>query len=191
MIDPERRSRPGPGAVGFLWGLAEGSFFFIVPDVYIGFVTMRSPKAGAVAWLTSILGSLAAIVCIFCCLRLFEWPYLEFLQGIPGISEALLDRVGTSMQEHGLPYTPLLVLSGIPLKVFGALAFVQEMSLVSVLLWTVFARIVRIGPVYLAFACVHRCFGRQIESRRQQWFLVVAVIWVLFYIFYFYRMSQS
>ena len=50
---------------GFWWGLVEGLVFFIIPDVYISFATLFSLRAGAVAWLFSILGSLVAVGIIF------------------------------------------------------------------------------------------------------------------------------
>ena len=42
------------GWTGFLWGFAEGLFFFIVPDVYVTFATLFSIRAGATAWIASI-----------------------------------------------------------------------------------------------------------------------------------------
>jgi hypothetical protein len=55
----------------------------------------------------------------------------------------MIEHVGASLAAEGLPYTPWLVLGGVPLKVYGALAFSLEQSLGSVLLWTLFASCTR------------------------------------------------
>src|SRR2546425_11142157 len=94
---------------GFWWGFAEGLFFVIVPDVYISFAALFSLRAGAVAWVASIAGS-ALAACGIYVLTSVGVEYLAFLQSIPGISGALLGRVGQRLAAEGLPYTPWLVL---------------------------------------------------------------------------------
>src|SRR3989442_5510516 len=104
---------------GFWWGFAEGLFFFIVPDVYISFAALFSLRAGAVAWVASIAGS-ALAACGIYVLTSVGVEYLAFLESIPGISGALLGRVGQRLASEGLPYTPLLVLGGVPLGLLRA-----------------------------------------------------------------------
>jgi hypothetical protein len=184
------KTQSKPSRFGFLWGLAEGTFFFIVPDVFIGFAALRSVGNAAKAWMASIAGSLCAILGIHLCMVWMEIDYLEFLIHIPGISQNLLDQVSHSMAADGLPYSPLLVSEGVPLKVFGAVAFQLSHSLPAVLLWTLFARLVRIAPTFLIFAGLRRFYADRIDARPTVWYLGVAIFWLLFYIFYFWRMSQ-
>lgn len=176
---------------GFWWGLAEGLFFFIVPDVYVSFATLFSPRAGAVAWLSSIAGSAAAILIIRLLTATPGLDYLAFLESIPGISGPLIEHAGASLAAEGLPYTPLLVLGGVPLKVYGALAFSLELSLGSVLLWTLFARIVRIAPTFVGVAVVRMLFRRRIDAHATAWFMLLGLFWLVFYAFYFVRMSPG
>ena len=107
---------------GFWWGLAEGLFFFIVPDVYISFAALFSLKAGAVAWLFSIAGSMVAITVIYLLATMLGLDYLAFLEWIPGISGSMIARVEAMLATAGLPYAPLLVLGGVPHKVYGGIA---------------------------------------------------------------------
>jgi len=176
---------------GFWWGLAEGLFFFIVPDVYVSFATLFSPRAGAMAWLSSIAGSAAAIPIIRLLTATPGLDYLAFLESIPGISGPLIERVGASLAAEGLPYTPLLVLGGVPLKVYGALAFSLDLSLGSVLLWTLFARIVRIAPTFVGVVAIRMLFSRRIEVHAIAWCGLLGLFWLAFYIFYFIRMSRA
>lgn len=174
---------------GFWWGLAEGLFFFIVPDVYISFATLFSLRAGARAWLFSILGSLVAIPLIYLLSVVFGLEYLGFLDAIPGVSAAMIERVTDTLAADGMPYTPLLVLGGVPLKVYGGVAFSLGMSLGPVMIWTVFARIVRIAPTFAIVAAVRLIFRRWIDASADIWSALLGVVWLAFYVSYFLAMS--
>jgi hypothetical protein len=175
---------------GLWWGLAEGLFFFIVPDVYISFAALFSLRAGAVAWLCSIGGSAVAIFVIYLLTATLGVDYVSFLDSIPGISARLIHRVGQELAAEGLPYTPFLVVGGVPLKLYGAQAFSLGLSLGSVLLWTVFARIVRIAPTFAVVAAMRLLFGRRIDARATAWCALLGIFWLAFYVFYFVRMSR-
>jgi hypothetical protein len=173
---------------GFWWGLAEGLFFFIVPDVYISLAALFSLRAGAMAWLFSIAGSATAIPIIYLLVAVLEMDYLTFLQAIPGISGALITRVGANLASDGLPYTPFLVSGGVPLKLYAASAFKLGIPLGAVLVWTVFARVVRIAPTFAVAALIRAVFGRRIDARPGLWIALWGFFWFAFYVFYFLRM---
>jgi hypothetical protein len=175
---------------GFWWGLAEGLFFFIVPDVYISFATLFAPRAGAISWIASIAGSIVAVSLIYLISVKLGVEYTDFLLMIPGISETMIERVRQSALEQGLPYSPFLVLGGVPLKVYAGLAFSLGVPLGSVLLWTVFARIVRIAPSFAGAAAMRLLFRRSIDARPAVWCVLLVCFWFLFYVYYFIRMSQ-
>lgn len=174
---------------GFWWGLAEGVAFFIVPDVYISAAMLFSHRAGAVAWGASIVGSLVAVVMIRILTTLPGVDYIGFLGAVPGISNGLIERVGAAVAAQGLPWTPLLVLGGVPLKLYAAAAFASGLSLGAVLAWTVFARVVRIAPTVLVLAAVRAVFRRRIDEHPGGWLAALVLFWVVFYVFYFLRMS--
>lgn len=174
--------------VGFWWGFAEGTFFFIVPDVWITFAALFSLRAGAVAWGASILGSLVAVPVIWVFLA-GGVDYLAFLTAVPGISDSMSARVAEAVAAGGLPYTPLLVLGGVPLKVYAGAAFASGLSLGAVLLWTIFARVVRIGPGFVVVAAVRWLLGHRIDARPAAWLAVLVAFWAAFYVFYFTAMS--
>ena len=175
---------------GFSWGFAEGLFFFIVPDVYVSFAALFSLRSGVVAWAASIAGSLTAVVTIHL-LVVLGFNYVPFLDLIPGISERMLFAVGAQLGAEGLPYTPLLILGGVPLKVYAGVASTVGLGLVSVLLWTVFARIVRIAPTFALVAATRLAFRRTIDARAIAWCALLGIVWVAFYVFYFVHMSRA
>ncbi len=173
---------------GFWWGLAEGVAFFIVPDVYISAAALFSYRAGVVAWAASIVGSLVAVAVIRGLMLLPRVSYLASLDAVPGISAGMIERVSAAVGAGGLPWTPLLVLGGVPLKLYAAAAFASGLSLGAVLLWTVFARVARIAPTFLVAAAVRRLFRRRIDAHPGAWLAALALFWLTFYAFYFQRM---
>jgi hypothetical protein len=177
--------------VGFWWGLAEGLFFFIVPDVYISLATLFSLRAGGVAWLSSIAGSAVAIPVIYLLSAAPGLDYLAFLETIPGISRPMIERVGDTIAAGGLPYTPWLVLGGVPLKLYAALAFSLDWSLGAVLLWTLFARVARIAPTFAVVAALRLLFRRRIDAHGIVWCGLLGAFWLAFYVLYFVRMSPD
>jgi hypothetical protein len=177
------------GTVGFWWGLAEGVAFFIVPDVYISFAALFSLRAGAIAWAASIAGSLLAILTIWGLMSLAGANYLGFLDAVPGISSGLIRQVRAGLENEGLPYTPFLVLGGVPLKLYGAAAFTAGHPLGAVLLWTGFARVVRIAPTFLAVTALRAVFRPGIERRPGAWLVMLLLFWAAFYTLYFRRMA--
>ena len=176
---------------GFWWGFAEGLFFFIVPDVYVSFAALFSLRTGLVAWTASIAGSLAGVVAIYLLAVIVGIDYVGFLDAIPGISGGMLSRVGAQLSAEGLPYTALLIMGGVPLKVYAGLAFSLGFGLVPVLVWTVFARIVRMAPVFAVAAAARVVFRRSIDARPALWLAVLGGVWFVFYVFYFMRMSRG
>jgi len=177
--------------VGFWWGFAEGLCFFIVPDVYISFAALFSVRSGAVAWLASIVGSMLAVAVIYLVAVILGGDYLGFLAWIPGISRGLIERVTGRLADQGLPYTPLLVFGGVPLKLYSGVAFSLGLSLGPVLLWTGFARMVRIAPTFAAAAATRLLLRRRIDARATAWCAVLGGVWCVFYLFYFSVMRRA
>jgi hypothetical protein len=99
--------------------------------------------------------------------------------------------VGAQLGIEGLPYTPLLILGGVPLKVYAGVAATVGVGLGPMLLWTVFARIVRIAPTFALVAATRLVFRRSIEARSVAWCTLLVCVWVAFYVFYFARMSRT
>jgi hypothetical protein len=178
------------GQVGFWWGLAEGLFFFIVPDVYISFASLFSLRAGALAWVFSIVGSATAAVAIYLLTTTAGLDYMSFLEAIPGISRSMIERVQSGLAAQGLPYTPLLMLGGVPFKVYAGAAFAIGLSPGSLLVWTVFARIVRIAPMFAVVAILRLLFRQRIDARPSVWAALLGLSWLGFYIVYFQRLSR-
>src|ERR1700693_1079932 len=77
--------------VGFVWGLAESTIFFIVPDVGVAFIAAMSPRNWWKAALTSIVGTLVGAVLVYLAVRFWLGAHArELLLLGPGLSPASL-----------------------------------------------------------------------------------------------------
>ncbi|KEF43266.1 MAG: hypothetical protein ER33_00545 [Cyanobium sp. CACIAM 14] len=176
-------------AIAFGWGLAEGTLFFIVPDVFLTLLALGPLGPLLLAWAGSILGSLAAVLLLFRWMAADPGAVLNLIEALPGISPEMIASVTAAMAHHGLPWSPLLVTGGIPLKVYAVAAAGLQLPLASVLPWTLFARVVRIGPVLLLALAVKRLAGQSVRRHPRRWFWGVILAWTGFYMIYFQRMG--
>ena len=183
--------RKNAKVIGFCWGLAEGIFFFLVPDVYISFATLFSKRTGLLAWIYSILGSLVSVAVVYILVSYAQASYISFLAYVPGISTGLISHAEQLIATRGLPYTPLLVLGGIPLKVYTTTALSAGISFSSVLVWALFARVVRIGPTFLLFILIRSIFRKHIDAHPLGWTIVLGLSWVVFYTWYFIAIGRT
>jgi len=172
--------------IGFVWGLLEGLFFFIVPDVYILFVALFFTKNGLKAWGYSIIGSIVSVLIFFLVISVYSpVSVLDILTMVPGVSHELNSQTFANVESSGLPYTPLLVLGGVPLKIYTLASFGAGYSLFGILLWTIFARIVRIAPGFILTTVVGRIAKTSLNKHLVVWVASYLVLWIIFYIFYF------
>lgn len=175
--------------VGFVWGFAEGLFFFLVPDVYILFVTLFSRRSGWRAFMWSIAGSLVSVLAMYIIVVVLGLPIRDFFLILPGIKASLHEAMATTIAASGLPFTPLLALGGVPLKLYTSIAFGVGYGLPFVLMWTIFARLVRIGPGYVVVCALRASAYKKIDAHPNAWIVVYVVVWIVFYAYYFSKMG--
>jgi hypothetical protein len=183
------RNLPLLAGIGFLWGLAEGTLFFIVPDVFLTLLVPWSLRAALVAWAGSILGSLLAVLLLFRGMAIDPGGQVGVITALPGISPHLVGSVSGALALHGLPWSPWLVAGGIPLKVYAVAAAGLGVPLATMLPWTLFARVVRIAPVLLLALLAARLAGELPRHHPRRWCGGVLLAWAAFYAFYFQRMG--
>ncbi|MFN8589813.1 MAG: hypothetical protein U0031_00035 [Thermomicrobiales bacterium] len=177
-------SRPA-AAVAFGWGLAEATAFFIVPDVWLGLITLFDRRGGARAVAWSVAGALLGGAIMYGAGAAFSPPATaRFLDAIPAISPAMIDRVEQEMRAQGLASMLLGPLRGTPYKIYARTAGVQRQSLPAMLLWTIPARSAR----FLLIAALAAAYGAAMRrcTSHPAWLLgPYFLTWIVFYWFYF------
>ena len=168
------------------WSAAEAAIFFLVADIPISWIAVRSgAKAGmlaaVVAAIASVLGTLAVLL----------WAGQDpagatrTMAALPGI-DATLVAEAADRYNHG-PHAVLAgAFSGIPFKLF-ALEAAKQNALGFLLL----APLLRL-PRFLVVALFAGTVSRLLEGRMtvRQRLLLLGALWAVFYAFYFSTMSR-
>lgn len=174
-------------AVAGIWGFAEATLFFLVPDIWIGLLAMFSWRAGprAVAW--AVAGALAGGALMYGVGAVLPPEQsARLLEMVPAVSPAMIERVEEEMQAQGPAAMLLGPLQGTPYKIYARTAGVQGESLLVMLLWSVPARAAR----FLLIAAVAALFGwvvRRVTPAAAWRIGPYLVAWGFFYLVYFWR----
>ena len=174
-------------AIACLWGLGEATVFFIVPDVLLSWVATRSLRAAMKATVAALVGALVggALMAVFA--HAAPETARAFLQHIPGINAHLLERVAGQVDERGLMAVLFGPLKGIPYKIYAVEWGRRGGDMFTFLLISIPARWVRFALSALLSSAIARLIKPLTGHRAGIEFLILAMIWVVFYTFYFMR----
>lgn len=173
------------GWIAFLWGFAEATVFFVVPDVFITRLALRDslPRAllacvyalggallgGAVLWFAATQSDMAT-------------PLLRLFAHLPGINRDLVAATGQALYDHGPKALLAGGLLGQPYKLFAVHAGVQEIPLGGFILFSAVARFARFALTATLAWLVGLGLKRWPKSRVLQ---LHALVWLCFYTIYF------
>jgi len=165
---------------GFLWGLAEATAFFVVPDVLLTFVARRHGLFPALAvMLFVVAGAMIGGLAMWWIGGAYPEAATGLLDRIPAISRDMIEAAGAA-QAQG-PFAALLTgaFSGAPYKVFAATAQAAGVSPTWFLLITIPARAVRFVLAIVVTVAIDQVAARWLSSRARFW--ILAGFWVAFY----------
>lgn len=172
----------------FLWGLAEATFFFMIPDVLLSFVAI-------LAWPRTWRHILAAIAGAFVGGALFfHWAATNPEQArravlhVPFVRESMLETVDDGFRRQGLAAVFLGSIAGIPYKLYAVEA-PKFCTPAEFLLVTPPARAVRFLLVWLGFGAVATWLRKRRGWRTASLMRVYATIWILIYALYWGRIA--
>jgi membrane protein YqaA with SNARE-associated domain len=171
----------------FAWGLAEATFFFIVPDVLLTWIATRSLRTSLQATLVALAGALIGGAAVVTFASNAPDTAHAFLLHIPGINAHLLERVSGQVDELGLMAVLFGPLKGIPYKIYAVEWGTRGGALLPFLLISVPARWVRFALSALLARAIAYLLGPLTHRRPRIETLILALIWIAFYVFYFTR----
>jgi hypothetical protein len=179
-----RRLVGTPGVIlTFLWGFAEGTLFFIVPDVVLSLVAMVAPRR---AW-RHILGGVGGAV--LAGILLFAWAMRDpggaqdAVAHVPFVTARMFAYVDASYRRHGIGAVFLGPLSGIPYKIYGVEA-PKFLGKTVFLACTAPARAERFVLVWAGFGVLGSWLRQARHWSAAKIAAVHGAFWVVFYAFY-------
>ena len=166
-----------------IWGLAEATFFFIVPDVLLSYIAIKNLKVAKTACIFATIGALIGG------LIMYAWGQRNvesaeiFLNKVPAISEEMLDDINLQVKDdRGLAIFkgPL---QGQPYKAYAVYSGSDGINYLSFILITIPARIIRfIITVLLADFLLNKILGKRKKINKT---VLLSCWWVIFYSAYF------
>ena len=166
-----------------LWGFAEATLFFLVPDVWLSFIAIESFTQGVAGSFAALAGALNGGSLMWFYGRRSPLEAFNFLSRIPGIGSRLTTEVREQTARRGLLALFLGPVRGIPYKIYAVESGATSRSLGAFLLVSIPARYLRFIGAVCAFwlAARYPLAGLSLEGKRA----AVGLFWIAFYAWYF------
>jgi membrane protein YqaA with SNARE-associated domain len=171
-------------AAALLWGLAEATFFFIVPDIGIGLIALLSWRKGLWATALALAGALIGGTIMYALALHNAEAASRFLSHIPLIDAELIRSVGVQMRSSGLVAMISGPLQGTPYKIYAVQAGALKLPFLQFLLLSVPARLERILPVAMACCLAGVAFRGFVQRRAGIVVGCYLALWIAVYAFY-------
>lgn len=179
----------GLNLVALLWGFAEATLFFIVPDVLLTAVAVwrgRRAALRAVAW--TIAGAMIGGALIYGWAGRDQAAVTALIDKLPAISPSMIAGVGDALDRLGAGAMAIGSLSGVPYKIYAAMAPQAGIPLWIFLAASIPARALRFLLVVLIADWINQRLPKRLTQRQRG--TVLAAVWLLFYGVYFSAMPN-
>ncbi|GGE84674.1 hypothetical protein H1W37_02300 [Stappia taiwanensis] len=166
-----------------LWGFAEATVLFTVPDVLLSFLAQTSLRRALVASLWTVVGACTGGAVLYTLALSHPDAADAFLLKVPGVFPELIARASVLLDSGLLPGLVTGSLTGVPYKTFAVEAARSETPLALFLLASLPARLLRFTLSCLASWLVFATLlaGLSLWTRR----VLLAAFWIVFYTAYY------
>lgn len=170
--------------IAAIWGFAEATLFFIVPDVWLSFIALKRGFRGALwAVCFAVFGAIAGGALIYAASIWNLEATVSAIDAVPAISPSMISEVRSSLQQEPLRAMIEGSLTGVPYKIFASQAAVNDIELTNFALATIPARAFRFIVVAALTVLIARLLLAKASDRLKTG--ILAGCWVAFYGFYF------
>jgi len=171
-------------AAAALWGFAEATLFFIVPDVLLsGIAVGRDRRRALLGTVWTIAGAVAGGALMYCWGARDSAGAIAMLDRLPAIAPAMITRVGDDLQRAGLSAMVVGAFTGVPYKIYAVTAPAAGIGLGPFLAASVPIRALRFVFAVLIADVINRRLATRLT--RGQRLGLLAAVWLVFYAGYF------
>jgi membrane protein YqaA with SNARE-associated domain len=165
------------------WGFAEAILFFILPDVLLTALALKSGKKAFQAGFFALSGALIGGTVMYTWGTFDAQTALNVVEKVPAIDQAMIDEVHSDMNNNGLLAMALGPAQGIPYKIYAVTAAQQGIPFLAFLLVSIPARLVRfLLTAALAWTISHYLLSSVSLKTK---YIILAGIWLIVYVIYF------
>jgi membrane protein YqaA with SNARE-associated domain len=168
--------------IAFVWGFAEATLFFIIPDVALSVIVLKGIDVGLEACFYALAGALTGGTIMFYWGRADIEKVTRILTTIPAIRSKDVEEVRSDLQKSGIIAILLGPFFGIPYKIYAVYAHLIT-SIFYFLLISIPARVVRFVLATLATRYIIDKFLPNASYLIQ--IQVILIFWVFVYSIYF------
>lgn len=165
-----------------LWGVAEATLFFVVPDVLVGWLALRRPRRMLAAWLAATVGGIAGASLVHTAVR-NGWDPDPLFRALPGTQIGDIPRVRAAIADDPTRAFVLGAISGVPVKIYVAEAARAGLPLRRTVLLVAINRAPRIGVSGLAAGAIGTA-TRRTGPGSLATSAIYVVGWIVFYAWY-------
>lgn len=163
------------------WSAAEAAIFFLVADIPISWIAVRSgAKAALLAALVAAVASIVGTIAVLVWAGRDPAGAASIMTALPGIDASLVAR-GADIYHQGALDMLAASFTGVPFKLVALDAGKQGGYWLALL--APFLRLPRFLLVALFVAGISRLLQRYLDVRQR--LMLLAALWVAFYVFYF------
>lgn len=157
----------------FAWGVAEGTLFFVVPDVLLTWIALRDRRRALDACVAATAGAVFAGLGMAVLGHAHPHAMHAWLERVPAVNAHLIDQARAALHRHGGQALIEGAFTGVPYKLFAGQALGAGLSLPVLLIWTVPARLSR----FVLLTLVANTVARWLRPRTHHG--VVVAVWAL------------
>ncbi len=168
---------------GFIWGFAEATLFFIVPDVLLTFVALYSFRRSVKVLAFILLGALAGGTLMFYAGQHSSDQAKAVVLRVPFVSSTMFEKTHQSFARNGIWALTKGPASGIPYKVYCVQAS-HYSGWPLFLVASVLARMERFALFWIIAGLLGFVFRKSIRRQPAITAAVHACIWILGYAWY-------
>lgn len=169
--------------IGALWGLAEASVFFLVPDILITASALFSPRRSFSQMMAILIGALLGGALMYTAADKYPDATKDVVLSVPFVKIHTFDEAERQLQDHGLWAMCLGSFSGIPYKTYAVNA-PRHAPFELFVAMSVPARLLRFVATWGLTSLLGLLFRRQIQTSPLVALGLLGLCWIGFYTYY-------
>lgn len=180
-----RRMRGQGTVIGAVWGFAEATLFFIVPDVWLGWIALTNLKRAMLATIGALVGAvIGGVLVAVVSGQVSPESSARVMDAVPAVSPAMIREVDADIAERGSRAIMDGPVRGVPYKLYARAVGIEGGPDAAFVYWSILGRayrwIILIPLIALVAYLVRRYLG--LSLRQARWVYVAG--WCLFYAWY-------
>ena len=166
-----------------VWGLAEATLFFIIPDVLLSWIALRSRKRALIACLWVTAGALCGGTILWLVGHNNPEPVRQIFTFLPAITADMVAGVNAQLEKTGLLALFIGPLIGTPYKIYAVETASLGYGLSIFLLISVPARLLRFVIVSVVAGTICEMLTPRVSQRNLR--IIHLLFWIALYGVYF------